>query len=394
MLQVKKHKAWTVVTVGFVILGLAALLGTAACGDVQESTVAKDSAPTTAAPAMTSTTWAASATTMAAPAAYLEDDGYYSGEAGGGIDQAVAGTLTALQAASGQKIISSAHLEIEVEQGKFQMVFDQAMMLAARYGGYLVSSDAYASGEEDSMKSGTVAVRVPSGSFAKALDDATKIGTLKKHQLSTDDVTEEYVDLEARIKNAEANVSSLLALLEKAETVDEILYVRSVLTSAQGELESLKGRMRFLEENTSYSTISMSIYEVGAETLEDEEDWGFIAALKGGLRNLVKAFNAIIRGLGILIPILIVLAIIAYIIYAIVRAIVRRNRAREQARYQAYPEGWRPPATAGMTPAGGPQAAPAAAPAAQPAGQATAEAKPSTGQAPQGEEPREPGKQG
>ena len=333
MSTMQKGRTAAVAITALVILGAAALVGLAGCGGEAETT---------------SATRAAGTATTAAPMVTTTAGGVYEGDHGeaaspsSGVDQAMAGTLTALEATSTQKIISDARLELEVEKGKFQTVLDQAILLADRYGGYLVSSTSYAGGEDDSMRSGTVAVRIPSSSFNRALSDASKLGTLKNQSLTSQDVTEEYVDLEARIKNAEANVQSLVALLQKAQTVDEILYVRSVLISAQDSLESLKGRMRYLEEHTSYSTISLTIYETGVE-VASAEAWGFVDALKDGLRNLVKAFNAIVRGLGILVPVLIVLGIIAYIVYRIVRAISRRNRERERARYQPYPEGmWHP----------------------------------------------------
>lgn len=335
----KSHKGWVAFVAVFLVLGLAALVGFAGCGaeESEVTTTAAGSYRTTAAPATTT----AGMTSTPAGAVYPEDGDaapdYHSSNLG--IDQAMAAPLTGLEGTSGQKIISDAQLEIEVERGKFQTVFDQARLLADRYGGYLVSSSAYASGEEDSLKSGTVAVRVPSASFNQALGDAGKLGTLKQQSLSTQDVTEEYVDLEARIKNAEANVNSLVALLEKAKTVDEILYVRSVLTDAQGELEQLKGRLRYLDEHTSFSTITMTIYETGVEVVGSTE-WGVKQAFKDGLHYIVKVFNGIIRGLGVLIPILIVLAIIAYIVYRIWRSVTRRNREREQARYQQRPQGW------------------------------------------------------
>ncbi|MBN1319799.1 MAG: DUF4349 domain-containing protein [Thermoleophilia bacterium] len=381
MSTIKSHKGWAVTVAVLAILGFAALAGFTGCGaeESEVTTTAAGSYRTTAAPA---TTTAGMMSTPAGAAYPEEGDQAPVHSSNWGTDQAMAATLTGLEGASGQKVISDAQLEIEVEQGRFQTVFDQARLLADRYGGYLVSSSAYASGDEDSLKSGTVAIRVPSASFNQALGDAGKLGTLKQQSLSTQDVTEEYVDLEARITNAEANVNSLVALLEKAKTVDEILYVRSVLTDAQGELEQLKGRLRYLDEHTSFSTITMTIYETGAEVVGSTE-WGVKQAFKDGLHYIVKVFNGIVRGLGVLIPIVIVLAIVAYIVYRIWRAVARRNREREQARYQQHPQGWpgypaqaaqaaqAPQAgiqTAGRPPqqAPAPEAAPTAAPDEQP----------------------------
>jgi Tfp pilus assembly protein PilE len=332
MNKVRSHKGSVFSVAILALLGLAALVGFTGCGAERADVSITAARPyeTTAAPATTTAGASFGEEVDAVNEEYLSSR--YT-------DRASAAALTVSEGASRQKIISDAQLEIEVEQGRFQTVFDQARLFADRYGGYLVSSSAYASGEEDSLKSGTVAIRVPSTSFNQALGDAGKLGTLKKQSLSTQDVTEEYVDLEARIKNSEANVNSLVALLEKAKTVDEILYVRSVLTDAQGELEQLKGRLRYLDERTSFSTITMSIYETGAVVVGSTV-WGVKEAFKDGLHYIVRVFNGIVRGLGALIPILIVLAIVAYIVYRVWRSVVRRSRERKQAGYQQHPQGW------------------------------------------------------
>lgn len=331
MSLLRTRRAAVLSLVAAVLLVLAAVLAAGGCGVDKESVTT-----TTASGARMSPTTAAPATTVPGAASAGSDEGtppaHSSAES---IDPTVAGTLGALEAVAGQKIISDVQLEIEVERGKFQTVFDQAMMLAGRYGGYLLSSNSYSTagneGEDDGMRSGTVTIRVPVGSFAAAVSDATKLGILKKQTLSTQDVTEEYVDLEARIKNKEAHVDSLLSLLGKAVTVDDILRVQSVLSSAQQELEQLKGRLRFLEEHTSFATITMTIYEQGTEPLA-ATSWGVGSAFKDALHYLVRVFNGIIRALGVLVPTLIVLAIIGCIVYLVVRAVHRRNARREEAR--------------------------------------------------------------
>jgi hypothetical protein len=339
----RRRKAGIVALAIVLVFALAAVIGTIGCGGEFEgvTTTAPGSysrpaaVSTTAAPA--TTVWRGDESDGAGSPSYAPN--YSASGDTGSTSQALGGTLTALEVAAGQKVISDAQVEIEVEAGMFQNVFSQALLLADRYGGYLVSSNSYASGDDGTMKTGTVAIRVPSTSFAKALDDAGKLGSLKSQNLSSQDVTEEYVDLQARIKNSEAYVNSLEALLAKAKTVDEILQVQSVLTYAQQDLEQLKGRLRFLDEHTSYSTITMSIFEKGTEPVE-ASSWGVGGAFKDALHYLVRVFNGIVRGLGVLIPVLIVVAIVAYIIYRIVATVVRRNRRKQQMTYQQQPQGW------------------------------------------------------
>lgn len=325
MNRLKAHKGWMIACAVVLVLGIAGVMGVGGCSD-------SESATETTAAGM----WEGPEYDSGMAESVAREEAAYAPEASGnyGIDQSVGGTLAALQAGTDQKIIANAQVEIEVEAGRFQEVFNQALLLADRYGGYVFSSDSYASGEEDSMKSGTIAIRIPASAFDNALSDAGKLGELKNQSIQTEDVTEEYVDLQAHITNSEAHVASLLALLAKANTIDEILQVQQYLNAAQAELEQLKGRLRYLDEHTSYSTLTMSIYETGVEVTSTKE-WGFVRALKDGLHNLVGAFNSIVRGLGWLIPVLIILGVIAYVVYRIWRAAARRSRERAQAAAEA-----------------------------------------------------------
>ncbi|MCL5736236.1 MAG: DUF4349 domain-containing protein [Actinobacteria bacterium] len=361
MRRVRVQK-WTVIAaVVIVVVGLAAIIGLGGCASGTGGSESALRAVSTTAGAATTIAAAAVSTTAAGESKNTPAMApVYDSATGAGGD--VTAQLAELQQAGGQKIISDAQIDIEVKNGQFQNAFAQALLVADRYGGYIVSSSSQASGEEGSLKSGTIAIRVPSTSFDNALNDAAKIGDIKNRQVQTQDVTEEYVDLQARIINSKAHVQAVLALMAKAKTVDEILQVQQVLTVAQQELEQLEGRKRFLDEHTSFSTITMSIHEAGAVVVP-ATTWGITKAVKDGLHNLVDAFNAIVRGLGVLVPVLVVIAIIGYVIYRLWRAAVRRQRAREAARYQPYPEGWRGPGpgapapqAAGVSPAGRPEA--------------------------------------
>ena len=312
-----------------VILGVAALAALAGCGSAQR----------------TSTTSAAydsmgfTATTAAASATTVGQDGSNGGEqlAPGSSAQP---NVSTLMGESGQKIIGDAVLDIEVASGGFQTAFTNAALLSDRYGGYMVASQSSASGEDGKTDAGTVAVRVPVASFSAAIADAGKLGTLKNQQVTTQDVTEEYVDLQARIINSQAKLDTFRKLFDKATTINDIVNVQQVLTAAQDELEKLKGRQRFLEEHTSFSTLTINIREAGVETTvtTSEPSWGVGKAFGDAAHNFVKAMNAIVRALGIVVPVLVVLAIIAYLVY-----LGWRRNARKKGRVigppPAGPEG-------------------------------------------------------
>ena len=322
------------VAVILVVAGLAALGG---CGSSYTTTtmyggdVAAPDYATTAAPA---TTVAYSATTTMAGAA---EGNNTATTVAGGFGSAAQPNVSTLTGESGQKIIGDAVLDIEVASGGFQIAFTNAALIADRYNGYIVTSQSSASGEKGKINAGTVAVRIPVASFSAAVADADKLGTLKNQQISTQDVTQEYVDLQARITNSQAKLDTFRKLYDKANTIQEIVQVQEVLTAAQDELEQLKGRQRYLQEHTSFSTLTMNIREAGivavtTTTTVPKASWGVGHAFGDAARNFVKALNAIVRALGIIIPVLIVLAIIAFIVYW-----VWRWNAKRHGRYVGRP---------------------------------------------------------
>jgi len=337
-----------VVVAGLLLTACAAgLLLLGGCGGDE---VSRDGGyDSTAAGQMTETTYAAT-TTYAAPAgdAVSEEAASgtpsYKGETG-----VVLGTLSAGE----HKVISNASLQIEVEEGKFQAVFDQASLLADKYGGYILSANSSATSQESIIRSGVVAIRVPSESLTLALSDAATLGKVTAQQLSSQDVTEEYVDLQARLKNAQAQEEAVLLLLQRAETVEDALRVRETLMYIQEEIEQYKGRMAYLDEHASFATLTMSVYEKGGMVVAGQ-GWGFVDALKRAARALVGTINELIVFLGGALPVLVVLALIGWIAYLIVRAVLRRQRRVRESAYLAQAE-----AQAAAFAAHGYQAAPA-----------------------------------
>ncbi len=308
------RKTWGVVTLAAVglLLGLAGFLLGCGGGDTRS-------------PDTPATTYAAATeTTASAGAAQDERDATFSGApvapGEGGSD--VAGSLE--NVSLDRKVISNAALLIEVEQGKFQLMFDKARGFADKFGGYVIASNSSATGEDDVARSGTIALRVPEAAFQQAITDAGTLGIVKSQNIDSQDVTEEYVDMEARLKNAEAQERAYLSLMDKAKTVDEILTVRQVLSQTQQEIEQLKGRIRFLDEHTSFSTITLSIYEVGTDV--SNGGWGFVDAVKKAVHAFVDSIGTIMVFFGGALPVLVLLAFLAWIAYKVIRPLVRRVR--------------------------------------------------------------------
>ena len=104
-----------------------------------------------------------------------------------------------------------------------------------------------------------------------------------------DDVTEEFVDLESRLKNLEATRDRLQSFLDKAETVDDALKVNQSLSDLQGQIEQLKGRKQFLERSAALSTISVTLSPLPAiMSIVEDEGWQPLSVARNALRGLVS----------------------------------------------------------------------------------------------------------
>jgi len=149
-------------------------------------------------------------------------------------------------------IIRSADLSAEVDD--VSSVAAEITRIAESAGGYILSSNAYKSeGERENL---ILTLKVPSDRFFEALDRIRKaIGAVESETISGEDFTEEYVDLESRLKSLEATYNRLLDMLRIAKNAKEALEVNRALDEVTQQLEQVKGRMRYLRESAAMSTI-------------------------------------------------------------------------------------------------------------------------------------------
>lgn len=205
------------------------------------------------------------------------------------------------------KLIKTADATIEVGKGEFEKKFEDAKRVADRFEGHVTNSSANRTKGE--LISGVVTIRVPSKSFDDALSAVKELGKVNSIAVRADDVTEEYVDLQSRLKNLQAQEGQLIAIMARAQTVAEILAVQAQLTSVQGEIEVIKGRMQYLDNRVDFSTINITIQEPGAVVPESDE-WGFIDALRTAAKAFIAVFNGMIIAFGGALPVIILVVLI------------------------------------------------------------------------------------
>ncbi|MGM0366797.1 MAG: DUF4349 domain-containing protein [Actinomycetota bacterium] len=226
-----------------------------------------------------------------------------------------------------RKIIKSSYLEVEIASGEFEEKLFEVSNLAERNGGFVSNSESY-SDPEGRLTSGRITIRVPAEKFDSVLNQVKALGTVLSISISGQDVTEEYVDLEARLRNLRAQETVLLELMEQARTVRDSIEVQRELSTVQGEIEVLKGRLNYLDNMVSFSTID--VYFTVPPLIRETADWGFINAVRRGARGAVNVFNGLVRVLILISPVLVFIAVIIVIIWLIIRAKKRRRSDKKE----------------------------------------------------------------
>jgi len=162
---------------------------------------------------------------------------------------------------------------------------DEIAQLAVRFDGYVESSQIW--GEEQDMR-GNISIQVADDRFDQALAELRELAVrITSESTNSRDVTKEYVDLQSRLRNAEATENQYLALLEKAEDVEDILRIYDSLSRVRSEIEQIKGQMQYLERTSSMSLISVHLEPVATAKPLVRAGWSALEALKSAVRGLV-----------------------------------------------------------------------------------------------------------
>lgn len=210
----------------------------------------------------------------------------------------------------GLSVIKTATVTLEVKDDELQQTLQNATSSAEKYGGFVVSTSV---SDDEENPTGSIVVRVPAERFGDALADLESLGDVASESVSGQDVTQEFVDLQARLRNYVAQEAVLLKLMDEAQSVSDTIRVQNELQRVQLEVERLRGRITYLEDQTAMSTIELRVAEegaVGAPPGDFEKAW---ERAKDGL---VAVIAGVIAGLGVILPIGLLSLLV---IYAFVR---------------------------------------------------------------------------
>ncbi len=239
------------------------------------------------------------------------------------------------EAESGQErmIIRTADLSLVVRDVEGSVEEIKAAVKELK--GYIADSNTWHQAEQPRAN---LTLRVPAESLDQALERIKAVALkVEREQISGQDVTEEYTDLEARLRNLEATEKELRELLttvrERTGKADEILAVHQRLTEIRGQIEQLKGRRQYLERSAALATITLDLVPDALTRPVVEAGWQPQGTLRNATRALVKALQFIVDAfiwiVVFVLPVLLALLVVpVFLIWLLWRW--RRGKKKEQ----------------------------------------------------------------
>lgn len=274
-----------------------------------------------------------------------------SGSGGGAPGDDYAAAVPPASAPSTHYLLRTGDLSLLVAKGRLPSTVDRVKAMTAAMNGYVMSSslgsqsgmpepmpldDVAVQSEEDpgavryagSDPYASLVVRVPEELFDTAIKRFSRLGVVQSASTSSEDVTSQYVDLQARLRHYRAVERRLVGFLEETTTVNQMLAVQDRIDKVQLTIEELSAQLKSLSETTTFGTLSVYVSERdgSAAGVQSSNTFG------GTLANSIKLLGRGIRVAGLVLtalaPFIVVFGAVGVVVWYVVRR-VRRSRRRE-----------------------------------------------------------------
>jgi len=229
-------------------------------------------------------------------------------------------------------VIQTAVMDIEVKN--YEQAQTQLEKTLKRYNGYIVESNKNGSSEES--LSGRMIIRLPQEHFQAFLSNVEGVSKkVNQRTVKGTDVTEEYVDIESRLKSKRVLEQRLIDFLNKSQTVENSLRISSELSNVQSDIESMLGRMKYLKDQTSLSTVELSISEekvIIPELNVKKEELNTGEKIEREFKTSINALVLFGSGLAVLLlgksPIIVVYLVIGTLVYVAFRLLKKKQNQK------------------------------------------------------------------
>ena len=218
----------------------------------------------------------------------------------------------------GDKVIKAGSVGLKIKKRKFGSTYEKIVLLAKINGGYIAGSNSNSNNKR--VVSGTLTIKVPSKNFEALVARLRQFGKITSMNIGSQDVSQEYVDLDSRLRHWRAQETILLGLMEKAQNIAESITIQQQLSDIQLQIEQITGRLNYLKGQTEFSSLQVTITEQGVVG-QSFDRWGFKTAAIQAAHAFVNTINGLILLAGYLSPLL----LLAWLVI-----IVRSNLKRRE----------------------------------------------------------------
>ncbi|RDW21313.1 DUF4349 domain-containing protein [Oceanobacillus arenosus] len=238
------------------------------------------------------------------------------------------GSAVAQKSEANRKVIYNANIHIKVKD--YRQAVNDIQVMTSNRGGFVVESNMLVD-YEGGPTNGYITARIPQNQL-QAFIQFVEEGSSKviESTISGEDVTEEYVDLESRLKSKHVVEARLLSFMEQAESTEDLLAISDNLATVQGEIEEITGRMKYLQNKADLATVTIYIQEENVTISGINEDelntWERTTQqFTKSINLLLSTFSSLFIFLVGNIPVFILLGIIGFVVFLIARNRRRNN---------------------------------------------------------------------
>ena len=234
-------------------------------------------------------------------------------------------------------VIKNADLSITVDDP--EEIMNKIAYLADSLGGHVTSSNTYQTYANNGIRipEGTITIRVPSEKLTDALErikaDAVEV---ENENVSGEDVTDQYVDLQSRLKAKKAAEAKLLEIMNQADTTEDTLNVYAQLQVIQSDIEVLTGQINYYERSAAMSSITVRVIATEKSQPIEIGGWELGDTASDAVQDLIDYMQGFVqfmlRFIIFILPVLITLALPFYLVFIGLRALVRRSRKKKAAK--------------------------------------------------------------
>jgi hypothetical protein len=230
--------------------------------------------------------------------------------------------------ASDKRVIKNGDLTMKVDSMDWSL--GEISEIARNNGGDIFSSNV--SQTKNNVKSGNIVVKVPVYNFEKTfLEIKTKGVLVTRESTSGKDVTEQYQDIEGRIKNKQVEEEAYQKILESAQKISDIIEVTEALSRVRSQIESYQGQLKFLASQTEMSTIRVNLSEDQNITVIDS--WRPLQVAKDAVNSLIKSMQGfadfVIVSVIVFLPMAALYSLIAFLVYFFAKSIYGKLRKND-----------------------------------------------------------------